>query len=155
MRNPNVDYRKAKRIVRQLVRKGLPRVDAARSVGVSYDTARLWTPFKKSHKGNTSISGATLEILKKLMSDGYLFADGMPQIDSSYRTLSKYVPVRSVKLHGMRMFFMSGNERKAMEEFLRRRNFRSLKWVKLAYIRKAFGIKSLKRNDRIMERLRI
>ncbi len=155
MRNPDVDYGKAKKMVRRLVRKGLSRIDAARAAGVSYATARLWTPFKKSHKGNTSISGVTLKILKKLLSDGYLFPDGITQINLSCRTLKKYIHIRKVKLHGIDVFFMDGNERKAMEAFLKRRNFRSLSWMKLAYIRKTFGIKPLKRNDRIMERLRI
>lgn len=155
MRNPKIDYKKAKRIARRLVRKGLTRMEAARAVGVSYSTIWFWTPFAKLRNGRMNMGGITLKILKDVVSNGYVFSDDITQINSSYRTLIKYLPLRKVKAHGMTVFVLEGNERKAMEAFLKKRNLRSLNWNKLAIIRKTFGIKKMKRNDNIRERFLI
>ena len=151
MKRYGVEHDRAKREVRRLVRSGLSKADASRIAKVKYQTVILWTSDMHTPRGSRRIAGFTLKILKELVSKGYMFPDDC-KARSSYKTLSKYFPVKKVETHGMAVIVLEGNERKAMEALLERRDFRSISWQKLNQIRKAFGIKSMKRNNKIRER---
>jgi hypothetical protein len=144
MKRKGVEHDQRKREVRKLVKSGLSKADASRITGIGYTTVVLWTSDMQTCKGRIYIAGMTLKVMKELVSKGYIFS-GNPGISSSYKTLKKYFPVKRVSMRGMTVFFLEGNERKAMEAFLERRNLKSISWHKLGYIRKAFGIKKMKR----------
>jgi len=145
------NYYQKKREVRKLVKGGLSKADASKITGIKYSTVILWTSDMHTCKGKTHVSGLTLKVLKELVSKGYIFS-GDTGISSSYKTLKKHFPVKRVNMHRMTVFFLEGNERTAMEAFLRKLNLKSVSYGKLGYIRKAFGIKKLKRDNKIMER---
>ncbi len=153
MRKPNIDYKKAKRQTKLLVRKGLTKLEASKITGVSYASVIWWTRDIKGRRGNSGIRGTTLKFLKEIVSKGYMFPGGCSQAHMAYYTLTKYFPVKRVKVRETVVFFLEGNERKAMEALLKMLKIRSVGYGELGYVRKAFGIKRLKRDNKIRERL--
>jgi len=141
-----------KRQVRGLVKRGVPKCDIVKITGLKRCTVYYFTRDMKGSKGNARITGVALNILRNLVSKGYAFPEGCVQANNSYHTIKKYFPVKRVELRSMTMFILEGKERNAMEAFLKRRNFRSISWQKLGCIRRTFGIKNVKYDNKIIER---
>lgn len=152
MRTTDAERRKAKREIRKLVRLGLSKKEASKIAGISYATAINYTSDMKTLKGDPRISGITLKILKELVSVGYHFPNRNLRATYVYRILKKNFPVRRIKTHGMVVYVMKGNERKAMEEMMKRLNLKSLNYGKLGYIRNTFGIKNMKDDNKFRGR---
>jgi hypothetical protein len=151
MRKQNFDYAKAKRELRKLVKMGVSKREASVMAGIPYSTALLWTPDIYTDAENR-ISGITLRILKELVSNGYYLPNRNVREAFAYRLLRKSFPVKRVKSHGLVVYMMRGNERKAMEALLRKLNLKSVTYGRLGYIRKAFGVKSLKDDNKFRGR---
>ena len=52
----------------------------------------------------------------------------------------------------MVVYVMEGSERLAMEEMMNKLNLKSVSWQKLELIRKVFGVKSLKNDNKFRGR---
>ena len=152
MRTTNAERSKAKREIRKLVRLGLSKKEASKITGISYATAILYTSDMKTPKGDPRISGITLKILKELVSTGFYFPNRNLRATYVYRILKKNFPVRRIKTHGMVVYVMEGSERLAMEEMMNKLNLKSVSWQKLELIRKVFGVKSLKNDNKFRGR---
>lgn len=127
--------------VRRLVRRGLSRWEASKITGVQYNSVVRYAAGIGTGGNRVSIAGATLKLLRELVENGYVFDD---KVRSNYITLRKYFPVRRVESERKTILYLDGNERTALEAFLKKLDWRSVEYQKLACIRKAFGIKKLK-----------
>jgi hypothetical protein len=142
-----------KKQARKLVRKGLTKMEVSRIIKVPYATVTNYTrDIKTETHGNARITGTTLTLLRELVAKGYAFDDRNPISRSSYKTLRQYFPVKTTKLHRVRIIYMNGNARKALEALLKKLNLRSIGYHELGFMKRAFGIKNIKRNNKIRER---
>jgi hypothetical protein len=132
---------------RSLARRGLPKADVSRITGVPYQTVLNYTRDIKTGKNTGRITGASLKLLRELVANGFAFPSHVSK--SSYITLRKYFPVRTVKLHRVRIIYMASGEKKAMEALLKKLNLRSIGYQNLGFIRQAFGIKNIRKNNKI------
>jgi len=148
--------KRLKRQVINLVKKNIRKVDISRMLGIPYSRVQMWTVNIKSKGRNTErITGQSLNLLRELIAKGYAFGDKNPMNRIGYKTLKKYFPVKEVKFGRNTIFYLSGSERKALEALLERRGKRSLSYQELGMMRKAFGIKNIKGNNKIRERSRL
>lgn len=139
-----------KKQARKLVKKGLSKIEVSRIIKVPYATVTNYTrDIKTETHGNARITGTTLKLLRELVAKGYAFDDRNPIGRSSYKTLRQYFPVKTTKLHRVRIIYMNGNARKALEALLKKLNLRSIGYHDLGFIRKAFGIKNKRRENKI------
>ena len=128
------------------VQEGELRVVVAQDMGILYTTVAQWARgIDNGHKGRSGIRGMTLQILQRLVTDGYFFPGKGQHTVTQARTLRKYLPVRKVSSSGMIAWYLKGREREAMEALMKRRNTKVLAPQEICLIRKAFGIR---RHDR-------
>jgi transposase len=145
-----------RRQVINLVKKNIRKAEVSRMLGVPYSRVQSWTSSIKSKGSNTEkITGHTLKLLRELVAKGYAFSDKSPMNRSSYKVLKKYFPVKEVKFGRDATCFIEGKEREAMQALLERRGKKSIGYQELGFMRKAFGIKSMKQNNKIMKRSRL
>lgn len=137
-------YKNLKKQVRALVRKGMSKVEAARTLHINGQNAYQWTRDIKLGKGYKRVGGLALTLLTELISKGYVFSES-PEDVIGLRLLRRYFPVKTAIYHRLRIFYLEGNERKAMEAFLKKTNLRAINYSRLGLIRQAFGIKRYER----------
>ena len=118
-------------------------------VGVSYSTIILWTPDITTPKGRSGIRGKSLEFLKLLVGRGYVLGKEVKHFASCMRNIKKYLPIKRVDTGRNVIWYLVGREREAMEALLKSMNRRSIGYGELGMIRKAFGIKNMKANNKI------
>ncbi len=135
--------------VRCLVRKGLSRKEASRITGVQYNSVVKYAAGIDAGRSREMIAGATLKLLRELVEKGYVFDEKDHARRGNYITLRKYFPVKRVESERKTILYLDGNERTALEAFLKKLDWRSVEYQKLACIRQAFGIKKLKRDNKI------
>jgi len=147
-RYPDALRRKA----RKLVRAGVPKCEVAGMLGISGMTLCIWTKDMPHAKGNRGVRGRSLELMGLLVRRGYVTSDEVKQSVCCMRTIAKYLPVRRVGVGRVRVttvWLLPGREREAMEGYLKLAEKHSIGYEELGMIRKTFGIKSIKRNNRI------
>ena len=145
-----------KRLVRRLVEKNARKAEVSRMLGIPYSRVQIWTIDMKSKGSNTEkITGHTLKLLRELVAKGYAFSDKSPMSRSSYKVLKKYFPVKEVKFGRDAICFIEGKEREAMQALLERRGKKSIGYQELSFMRRAFGIKNMRGNNKIRERSRL
>jgi len=91
-------------------------------------------------KGNRSIRGSTLDLLKEIGEKGYFFQKKDRNIIMQARTLKQYFPINKASAWGMTVWFHPDKARLAMEALVKRRNKRVLDARELGRVAKAFGI---------------
>jgi hypothetical protein len=143
--------REFKKEVRKLVRLGLTKRDVSRMKKVSYNTLYTWTKDMKKPIGRFGIRGRSLDLLKILIERGYIIPEDQKRLATCARTLKKYLPLRRVKTKKAVVWFLAGRERDAMEGLLKSMGKRSIGYHELGYLRRAFGIKNIKRDNKIRE----
>jgi hypothetical protein len=105
-------------------------------------------------RGRNGIRGKALQFLRLVVDRGYILSKEVKTMRHCMRTLKKYLPVRRVEMfNNSAVWFLPGREREAMEALLKACNKKSINYSELGRIRRAFGIKSLKRDNKTRERL--
>lgn len=92
------------------------------------------------------IRGRTLEILRKLMKNGYYISKGT--IFSNMKTIRMHFPVKKVSIRNHVVYFLKGYEKVAFREFFKLLKKKKFTPQELSYLAKAFGINLRKRGRR-------
>jgi hypothetical protein len=140
------------REARTLVRKGVPKCDTAKILGLERSTVYYLTRDMAARRGHPGIRGKSLELVRLLVQRGYVTSGEVKHLVSCMRTIGKYLPVRRVRVGRARVatvWLLPGRERDAMEAYLRLAGRRSIGYEELGMIRRTFGVKNIKRNDKI------
>jgi len=138
-----------KKQARKLVRQGVPKCDIVRIMGLKRSTVYYFTRDMKGRLGQSGIRGKSLEFMRILARRGYVMSDEVKEFVSNMMTVSKYFPVRRVRAGRKSVWVLEGMEREAMEAMLEKMKKRSLSYQKLEMMRKAFGIKNMRRENKI------
>jgi len=142
-----------KKYVRRLVRKGVPKCDIVKIMGLKRSTVYYFTRDMKGRLGQSGIRGKSLEFMKILVQRGYVMSDEVKESVSDMMTIRKYFPVKRIRADRRSVWVLEGMEREAMEAFLKKSGRRVINYGELGHIRKAFGIKNMRGNNKIRERL--
>jgi len=134
---------------RKLVRMGIPKTEVSKILGVGYITLYLWTRDMKGQGGGNYMSGRTLDFLRIIVKRGYILSNEVREMSNSMRTMSKYLPIRKISFLNRTVWFLGGREREAMEGLLKIMNRRAISYHDLSRMRKLFGIKNIRKNNKI------
>lgn len=137
---------------RRLVRTGVPKIEVSKMMGVSYVTIYFWTRGLEGRKGRQYMCGRTLDFLRTIVRRGYILSGEVKEMSSRIRTLGKHLPIRRVRFSNRTVWYLAGREREAMEALLKSMNKKSIGYNELGRMRRAFGIKNIKRDNKIMGR---
>lgn len=135
---------------RKLVRMGIPKTDVSKILGVGYITLYMWTRDMRGQRGRNYMSGMTLDFLRTIVRKGYILSSEVKTMTPCMRTLGKYLPIRRVSFLNRTIWFLDGREREAMEGLLKIMNRRVMSYHDLGRMRRIFGIKNIKRNNKIL-----
>lgn len=92
------------------------------------------------------IGGKTVEILQRLIKDGYYISKGT--VWSNLKTLRLYFPVKKVSIQNHVIYFLKGYEKVVFRELLKLLKKKKFTPQELSYIAKAFGINLRNRGRR-------
>jgi len=96
--------------------------------------------------GNTSngwagIRGKTLDLLQKIVTNGYTYSPNGGYVQQRYRTLRKYFPtIRRVTIYGRTIFYLKGKEGEAARAFLERVNKKIISYQELKQVTDVFRV---------------
>ncbi|MCK5260800.1 MAG: hypothetical protein KAJ44_01300 [Thermoplasmatales archaeon] len=124
--------------IRMKVMKGTPKYQVAQDFNLSYLTVLKYTRDLPGHPGGRSgIRGKTLELLKKLISDGYIICSSGHTY--RYQTLRKYFPtIRRVNACGKTVIFLEDKSNIAVKALLEASNKKIMSYQELKQITKVF-----------------
>jgi transposase-like protein len=138
-----------KRKARKLVRLGVPKCEVSKMLNINSNTLYIWTKDMVRRKGRFGIRGKSLEFLKLLINRGYVLGKEVSPLVSCMRNMRRHLPIKKVDTGNSVVWFLVGREREAMEAVLESMNKRAIGYPELGRIRKAFGIKNIKRKIRL------
>jgi len=125
--------------IREEVKKGKSKFQIALELNIAPSTVCNYSkdiPYKRRY--NSSIRGATLDLLKQLHNEGYIISKGM---SNNIFTLKKHFPsLNLVRVKSQYICFLNGREKDAVKAFLEKNSSKVISFHKLAPICKVFGI---------------
>lgn len=127
--------------IRKEVMNGKSKHQVSKDLNISYQTVIKYTKDLPSHLGGRpGIRGKTLEILKKLINDGYIICP--PGYSHRYQTLRKYFPkVLRVHACGKTVIFLDDKSHIAVKALLKTSNRKIISYQELNQIIKIFDTK--------------
>ncbi len=126
--------------IRKEVQHGVSKFQTAQKYDVTPSTVYYWTKdIPGRNCGWPGIRGKTLEILKKLVSNGFLLPTG-ENVHGQFLTLRKYFPsVYRISMYGKQIFLLKGNEEEAVRAFLGSTRKKIISYQELHQVTKVFG----------------
>lgn len=122
------------------------KIDVANKFGLSYDTVRFYTKdirikSRKKDIDYLGIYGKSLDLLKELIHNGYVFASGKYRL-KDYIKLKKYFPnIRRTKMHGKMIYYLDDKSIIAAKAFVEGLNKKVMSYQELKQIEKVFDNK--------------
>jgi len=115
MRRISYDVRQK---IRKMVKSGMSKYQASNDTGVCYITVCKLTKDLPSKQGNRELGRKSVEILQKMTKDGYFIGKHDDTVETSFRTLSKYFPVRRVNFRRRTIYFLENRNEDALKGFI-------------------------------------
>jgi len=128
--------------IREAVSSGLTKGDAAKELGLSRLTVIRYTKDIPGKKGNASIRGWSLTLVKELTTKGFYLpstSQEAKRTNQSYRFLKTLIPVKKVQAKDKVVFYLQGHEKEAMEAFLANVGRKVVGYHEVVPIMKLFG----------------
>lgn len=121
--------------------KGKSKYQVSKELNISYQTIMKHTRDLPSHVGGrTGIRGSTLEMLKKLISNGYIICS--PGYFLRYKTLRKYFPtIYRANVCGKTVIYLEDKSNTAVKALLEASNRKIISYQELNQIIKVFDTK--------------
>jgi transposase len=126
--------------IRQDVQHGTSKFQTAQKYDVSYSAVYRWTrDIPGRNCGWPGIRGKTLEMLKELISNGFLLPTG-ENVHGQFLTLRKHFPsVYRISMYGKQIFLLKGREEEAVRAFLRSTRKKIISYQELHQVTEVFG----------------
>lgn len=127
------------REIRERIQSGKSKYQVSKELGVSYSTVvRLTRDLPSNKPGFPGIRGKTLQILQRLLTDGYV-VDADPE---RIRHLRKYFPeIRMAVIGRKHICYLDEKAKMAALAFLEMENKKVISYQELKSITKVFGVK--------------
>jgi hypothetical protein len=126
--------------VREEVLKGKSKYRVAKEMGLTEFSVYSHTSDLPSiNRREPCIKGKTLELLKQLMNEGYIYPtiSTLPQL----RKLKKYLPViQRTQVDGRSIYHLSDKNRIALQAVMKKKHSKIISYQELKSITKVFGI---------------
>ena len=136
--------------IRYYVKKYNSKINTANKLGLSYDTVRFYTKdirlkSRKRDRNYSGIYGKSLELLKELMQNGYVFSSEKYSL-KEYIKLKNYFPqIRRTKMHGRMIYYLDDKSKIAARALLDVSNKKVMSYQELKQIEKVFNTKLKKK----------
>jgi transposase len=130
------------------VKEGYSKAEAGLMYGVSPHTVVEWTKGIKSYRyaGDHIIRKHGIELLNRLLSDGYLISDF---VVSTVRGLQKHFPmILSARFKGKTFFYLEGREEDALEGYFREKPDRVINYSAIEELSYLLDIKVSRKSQR-------
>jgi len=126
--------------IRQEVKNGASKFQTALKYNVSRSTVYRWTKdIPGRNCGWPGIRGKTLEMLKELVSNGFLLPTG-ENVHRQFLTLRKYFPsIFRISMYGKQIFLLKGKEEEAVRAFLGSTRKKIISYQELHQVTEVFG----------------
>jgi len=124
--------------IRKRVQNGESRYQVSRELGVSYQKVIMLTKdLPSTRPGFPGIRGKTLEVMQKLLSQGYVLDANPRQI----RQLRKYFPeIKVVVIHNKHICYLDEKAKDVAKAFIKTRRKKVFSYQELKSITKIFGV---------------
>ena len=137
----------------QKIKEGYSKAEAAQMYNVPVNTVLGFTKGLPGHKaeGNHIIRKGGIELLKRIMSDGYLISDF---VVSTVRNLQRHFPmIMSARYKDKTFFYLKGKEEETIEGYFREKPDRVIGYRAIEEMAYLLGIKVSNRDQRkLLER---
>ena len=129
--------------IREKVQSGEVKYSVAEEMGISHQLVCYYTKdLPSSRPGNRGIRGKTLELLKKLLKDGYV--DSTRNCSQNLRTLQKHFPViQRAQVEGKSIYYLNDKNKDALKAMINNRGSKIISYHDLARISQVFNVNLL------------
>jgi len=126
--------------IREEVLSGKTKYSVAKEMGISYQLVYYYTKDIPSSKpGRTEIRGKTLDLLKQLLSQGYI--DSARNCSQNLHTLRKHFPViQRAQVDNKSFYFLDDKNKIALKAMLDLRKSKVISYHDLASMSQVFGV---------------
>ncbi len=126
--------------IRKEVLSGKTKYSVAKEMGISYQLVYYYTQDIPSSKpGRSEIRGKTLELLKQLLTQGYI--DSARNCSQNLRTLRKHFPViQRAQVDNKSFYFLDDKNKIALKAMLDMRKSKVISYHDLARMSQVFGV---------------
>jgi len=126
--------------IRKEVQHGESKYLTAQKYDVTPSTVYYWTrDIPGRNCGWPGIRGKTLEMLKELVSNGFLLPNG-ENVHGQFLTLRKYFPsIYRISIYGKQIFLLKGREEDAVRAFLGSTRKKIISYQELHQVTEVFG----------------
>lgn len=126
--------------IRQEVKTGASKYLTAQKYDVTPSTVYYWTKdIPGRNCGWPGIRGKTLEMLKELVTNGFLLPTG-ENVHGQFLTLRKYFPsIYRISIYGKQIFLLKGREEDAVRAFLGSTRKKIISYQELHQVTEVFG----------------
>lgn len=126
--------------IRQEILAGKSKYRVAKEMGIPFQTIYAHTtdiPNQQSHE--TGIQGKSLELLKRLLEDGYVHSN--QETYQRLRRLKRYLPmIQRAQADGKSIYFLDDKNKIALKAMLKKKNSKIISYQELKGITKVFGV---------------
>ena len=139
--------------IRYYVKKYNSKIDVANKLGLSYDTVLFYTrdiklKSRKKDIDYLGIYGKSLDLLKELMQNGYVFSSKEYE-QKQYIKLKKYFPqIKRTKMHGRRIYYLDDKSIPALKAFFEGLNKKVMSYHDFVSITQVFDINLSKKHKK-------
>jgi hypothetical protein len=132
--------------IRYYVKKYNSKIETANRLGLSYDIVVFYTKdirikSRKKDLDYSGIYGKSLDLLKDLIQEGYVFSSGKYGY-KEYIKLKKYFPqIRRTKMHGKMIYYLDDKSKLVAEALLEITNKKVMSCQELKQVFKVFNVK--------------
>ena len=133
--------------IRREVLNGKSKYGVAKELGLSDSIVYYHTrDIPSKSPGRSEIRGKTLDLLKQLLQDGYVY--GKRHTSSQFRTLRKHFPViKRAEFDKRAVFFLEEKNKIALEALIAQKKSRVISYRDISSISKVFNV-GLKMNEK-------
>lgn len=126
--------------IRKEVLSSKTKYSVAKEMGISYQLVYYYTQDIPSSKpGRSEIRGKTLELLKQLLTEGYV--NSIRGKGQNFRTLQKHFPmIRRSQVDGKSIYYLEDKNKKALQAMIGSKKSRIISYQDLASMSKVFNV---------------
>jgi len=129
--------------IRYYVRKFNSKIDAANKLGLSYDTVIFYTKdirlkTRKKDIDYLGIYGKSLDLLKELMQNGYVFCSEKYGLKEYIKLKKHFSQIRRTKMYGKMIYYMGDKSKIAAQTLLKISNKKVMSYQELKQVTEVF-----------------
>ncbi|MFH1229707.1 MAG: hypothetical protein V1678_04775, partial [Candidatus Aenigmatarchaeota archaeon] len=127
--------------LRELVKSGMSKYQAAKEIGMSPGYAQILTrELPSKNKGNRSLSESSANLLRRILKDGYFIPKREDNMSTHYHVLHQYFPILKVQVSNKTIYYLEDRKEEAFKGFLRDIGSKVVIYNKLRETARLFGV---------------